>query len=240
VPVGDLVNHKPREGEGEGEGEGIEVIEGTEGTEANEFGPVPPPSLDPDGSFFTFRALRSYAAGEEVFVTYGAHKNAALLEHYGFVADPGANPDDWVAVPLPGDSPAAAAAVEASAGSRGPRCVHADGSASFALACALRTWFATGERNSHNVFLAEAGMPVSPASEALALAHVAACCRAASDALPTSAAEDAAWLANRGMHRAADASSCEVQAVRWRHAYKRLLLAAIARAEAGTCFPDLA
>ena len=282
VPVGDLVNHRPREGEGgeEGEGEG----EG-EGEEAF----VPPPSLDPDGAFFTFRALRAYARGEEVCVTYGAHKNADLLEYYGFAADPGANPDDWVAVPLPpadGRSPAAAAslrAVEASAGARGPRCVRADGSASFALACALRTWFATGERGAQ-VFLAEAGMPVSEASESRALAHVAACCKAAVAALPTTADEDAAWLAdtyargiarNRrnthadgwhepeehvhvrgpqgngdgdsdsagdgagaGGHASALAVSCEVQAVRWRLAYKRLLLAAASRADQGTCFPD--
>jgi hypothetical protein len=53
------------------------------------------PQLSPTG--YTVTADRAYAAGEEVFVTYGSHSNDFLLTEYGFIL-PGKNKHD--AIPL--------------------------------------------------------------------------------------------------------------------------------------------
>ena len=55
-----------------------------------------------------YTATQPIAAGDELLVSYGAHDNATLLKHYGFVPR-GPNPHDRVAVALD-DAPRTTAA----------------------------------------------------------------------------------------------------------------------------------
>ena len=78
VPVGDLFNHSAT-------------------------APNVAAAYDAAKRAYVYTSLRRIAAGEELLVSYGAHDNATLLKHYGFVPR-GANPHDRVAVTLAPDA----------------------------------------------------------------------------------------------------------------------------------------
>ena len=133
---------------------------------------------------YVYTALRPIAAGDELLVSYGAHDNATLLKHYGFVPR-GPNPHDRVAVAL-GDveddgrlaTDAAARAWLAEQGFESGHALTHDGP-SFELLAALRLRHATDDeyRNGAAFAIAE-GEAVSGANEARVWAPSATCARA--------------------------------------------------------------
>ena len=143
---------------------------------------------------YVYTALQPIAAGDELLVSYGAHDNATLLKHYGFVPR-GPNPHDRVAVTL---APAAddgrlatGAAARAWLAEQGFDSGHAlthDGP-SFELLAALRLRHATDDeyRNGAAFAIAE-GEAVSDANEARVWRAVGDLARAL--ARPPSEAED--------------------------------------------------
>ena len=74
VPVGDLFNHSTT-------------------------APNVAAAYDAAARGYVYTATQPIAAGDELLVSYGAHDNATLLKHYGFVPR-GPNPHDRVAVTL--------------------------------------------------------------------------------------------------------------------------------------------
>ena len=118
-----------------------------------------------------YTATQPIAAGDELLVSYGAHDNATLLKHYGFVPR-GPNPHDRVAVALdhaPATNLATGAAARAWLAEQGFDSGHAlthDGP-SFELLAALRLRHATDDeyRNGAAFAIAE-GEAVSDANEA--------------------------------------------------------------------------
>ena len=88
VPVGDLFNHSTT-------------------------APNVAAAYDAAARAYVYTATQPIAAGDELLVSYGAHDNATLLKHYGFVPR-GPNPHDRVAVALD-DAPPTALATGAAA-----------------------------------------------------------------------------------------------------------------------------
>jgi hypothetical protein len=142
---------------------------------------------------YVYTATQPIAAGDELLVSYGAHDNATLLKHYGFVPR-GPNPHDRVAVTLddaPATNLATGAAARAWLAEQGFDSGHAlthDGP-SFELLAALRLRHATDDeyRNGAAFAIAE-GEAVSDANEARVWRAVGDLARAL--ARPPSEAED--------------------------------------------------
>ena len=169
VPIGDLFNHSTT-------------------------APNVAAAYDAAARAYVYTATQPIAAGDELLVSYGAHDNATLLKHYGFVPR-GPNPHDRVAVAL-GDAAddgrlATGAAARAWLAEQGFDSGHAlthDGP-SFELLAALRLRHATDDeyRNGAAFAIAE-GEAVSDANEARVWRAVGDLARAL--ARPPSEAED--------------------------------------------------
>ena len=147
VPVGDLFNHSTT-------------------------APNVAAAYDAAARAYVYTATQPIAAGDELLVSYGAHDNATLLKHYGFVPR-GPNPHDRVAVALDDAADdgrlATGAAARAWLAEQGFDAGHAlthDGP-SFELLAALRLRHATDDeyRNGAAFAIAE-GEAVSDANEA--------------------------------------------------------------------------
>ncbi|KAK9835753.1 hypothetical protein WJX74_007290 [Apatococcus lobatus] len=174
MPFGDLFNHTPPAAP----------------TEPN-FGPAAESGgdgfLDAEAGVYRLHARRGYAAGEEVYLTYGALCNLDLLEHYGFVLDD--NPHDkahldptWLegCHPMPSQT----------------ACwLHPSGRPSWDLLSHLRQSFATLPKEKAHRYLAAEGICVGPDSEMAVCQCLLAACKTALKALPTTLHEDLAMLA---------------------------------------------
>ena len=185
---------------------------------------------------YVYTALQPIAAGDELLVSYGAHDNATLLKHYGFVPR-GPNPHDRVAVALddaPTTNLATGAAARAWLAEQGFDSGHAlthDGP-SFELLAALRLRHATDDeyRNGAAFAIAE-GEAVSDANEARVWRAVGDLARAL--ARPPSEAEDDRRRidALRQKPNVEAAEAHELLAREFRAARAALVEANVARAE---------
>ena len=186
---------------------------------------------------YVYTALRPIAAGDELLVSYGAHDNATLLKHYGFVPR-GPNPHDRVAVAL-GDAAddgrlATGAAARAWLAEQGFDSGHAlthDGP-SFELLAALRLRHATDDeyRNGAAFAIAE-GEAVSGANEARVWRAVGDLARALARP-PTEAEDDRRRIdALRQKPNVEPAEAHELLAREFRVARAALVEANVARAE---------
>ncbi|KAK9908367.1 hypothetical protein WJX75_006775 [Coccomyxa subellipsoidea] len=156
-------------------------------------------------------AQTRYRAGEQVFLSYGAHTNLELLEHYGFVSED--NPYDTAQLPvimlpegLQGTVPLTATYLQR------------NGMPSWELLRDLRIWAASQLGCRQCCYLATEGKPISGPSEAHAFKILKAICQTLLQQLPTTADEDAALLQSQAV-----AGECKRLAVAWRLSHKRIL-----------------
>ena len=212
VPVGDLFNHSTT-------------------------APNVAAAYDAAARAYVYTATQPIAAGDELLVSYGAHDNATLLKHYGFVPR-GPNPHDRVAVALDDAADdgrlATGAAARAWLAEQGFDSGHAlthDGP-SFELLAALRLRHATDDeyRNGAAFAIAE-GEAVSDANEARVWRAVGDLARAL--ARPPSEAEDDRRRidALRQKPNVEAAEAHELLAREFRAARAALVEANVARAE---------
>jgi histone-lysine N-methyltransferase SETD3 len=175
-------------------------------------------SYDATTDTYCFHTAVDCAAGEQVFVSYGAHDNLALLLIYGFMLPCNAHdaallPRCPVLTDLAVDDDDLSVSAD-------------DGAPSWRLLSALRLAAAPPALRRTRGHSAAAGEMLSAESEAAAFGRLRRACVATLTALPTTEAEDLAAL------RSLQPGSRMHLAVQWRAEYKATLRRAVCAADA--------
>ncbi|CAL8469431.1 g8972 [Coccomyxa elongata] len=210
MPFGDLHNHRSPPAATQPDlgilAQGQPTIDSLDSTDSSGTG-----RFDTELREYQLYAQTRYWPGEQVFLSYGAHTNLELLEHYGFVLED--NPYDTAQLPiemLPEDI-RGTVPVKAS-------CLQRNGMPSWELLRELRIWAASKTGCIQKKYLAAQGKPVSKVSEACAFKTVLAVCQDILCQLPTTYAEDKEMLQTQG-----NSGECQHLAILWRINYKRIL-----------------
>ena len=144
---------------------------------------------------YVFRAWRSYSAGEQILLCYGALSQIALLEHYGFALPRNAHDR----VPVPPEALHPGGGGQHGGGEETELYLGADGMPSWRLLAALRlAALPSGERKQHG-HTAAGGGAVSAQNEAIALGRLLKLAEALLAGLPTRAAQDEAATKQPGL-----------------------------------------